>query len=68
MESIAAWVEFGGFVAIMALLWTLRCDMAGLRDRMAPQTIDLIDYVFGKGNARFSFGLAGRLVVRVRDI
>ena len=35
MQSIAPWVEPGGFMAIMALLWTLRRDIAGLREQMA---------------------------------
>ena len=35
MESITPWVELGGFMAIMVLLWTLRRDMAGLHERMA---------------------------------
>ena len=29
------WITLGGFVAVLAFLWTLHRDMANLRERMA---------------------------------
>ena len=43
MESTEPWIAPGGFVTIMALLWTLRCDMARLDGSFDVLTKLLID-------------------------
>lgn len=32
---VSGWLNFGGFVAVIAFLWGLHRDMADLRERMA---------------------------------
>lgn len=35
MNIAADWIMFGGFSAILAILWGLHLDMTDLRERMA---------------------------------
>ena len=53
MASIVPSVELGGFMAIMALLWTRRRNMAGLRERMARRPLTSSTMFSAKGMLDF---------------